>query len=74
MLALRNERYVPAYDIATTYAALGDRDQTFTWLTRAFEERSQLVAWVPWDAVFDSFRDDPRYAPLVARLAVKRPH
>jgi TolB-like protein/Tfp pilus assembly protein PilF len=66
--ALSKQRYVPAYDIATIYAALGETDETFVWLTRAFEERSQLIGWLQWDPVFDAIRTDPRYAPLVKRL------
>lgn len=68
LIALSKQRYVPAYDIATIYAALGETDRTFEWLERAFEERSQLIGWLPWDAVFDGTRADPRYAPLVRRL------
>ncbi|MDP9197598.1 MAG: hypothetical protein M3O07_00065 [Pseudomonadota bacterium] len=59
---------MPAYDIATIYAALGETDETFDWLARAFEERSQLIGWLQWDAVFDGIRTDARYAPLVKRL------
>ncbi len=68
LLAASKQRYVPAYDIATIHASLGNADQTFEWLERAFEERSQLIHWLPWDAVFDGIRADARYAPLVARL------
>lgn len=66
--ALSKQRYVSAYDIATIHAALGETDETFDWLGRAFEERSQLIGWLPWDAVFDGIRSDARYAPLVDRL------
>lgn len=68
LVALSKQSYVPAYDIATIYAALGEVDQTFDWLVRAFEERSTLVGWLPWDPVFDGIRTDARYAPLVERL------
>jgi DNA-binding winged helix-turn-helix (wHTH) protein/TolB-like protein/tetratricopeptide (TPR) repeat protein len=70
LVALSRERYVPAYDVATIYAALGDVDQTFVWLERAFDDRSTLIAWVPWDEVFDGIRRDPRYPVLVERLSV----
>jgi DNA-binding winged helix-turn-helix (wHTH) protein/TolB-like protein/Flp pilus assembly protein TadD len=64
------EQYVAAYDIATVYAALGDADETMAWLDRAVDERSQLIAWLRWDPVFDDLRHDPRYAVLVARLGL----
>jgi TolB-like protein/predicted Zn-dependent protease len=68
LVALSRERYVPAYDIATIYAALGDADRTFEWLERALAERSTLIVWLPREPVFDRYRSDPRYGPLAARL------
>lgn len=68
LLAMSRERYVPAYEIATIYAALGEKDETFRWLGRAFEDRSTLIAWLAWDPVFDGIRDDPRYRPLYEKL------
>ena len=38
------------------------------WLDRAFEERSQLIGWLRWDAVFDGIRSDARYAVLASHL------
>jgi tetratricopeptide (TPR) repeat protein len=70
LVALSRERYVSAYDTASIYATLGEVDQTFAWLERAFEERSQLMGWLPWDGAFQSIRTDPRYAELTQRLAV----
>jgi hypothetical protein len=70
LVALSSDRYVPAYDIATIYAALGDVEQTFVWLERAFEDRSPLIGWLAWDPVFDGIRSDQRYTALVQRLSV----
>ncbi len=68
LVALSKQRYESAYDIATVYAALGEADNTFQWLGRAFVERSPLSAWLRWDAVFDGIRSDARYAALATRL------
>jgi len=70
--ALARERYVPAYDIAGIHAALGNRDRAFEWLERAFDERAQLIGWLPWDAVFDGLRDDPRYPVALRRLPARQ--
>lgn len=70
--ALARERYVPAYDIAGIHAALGNRDRAFEWLGRAFDERAQLIGWLPWDAVFDGLRDDPRYPVALRRLPARQ--
>lgn len=64
---LSTQHYVSAYDVASIYAALGENDETFKWLERAFEERSPLVGWLRWDAVFDGIRTDPRYIALARR-------
>jgi len=69
LIALSKQRYVPAYDIATIHAALGETDQAFIWLERAFVDRSTLIAWLPWDPVFDGIRADPRYRVMVAKLS-----
>ena len=68
LLDLSKQRYVSAYDIATIYAALGETDKTFEWLERAFDERSTLIGWLRWDAVFDGIRSDARYAAMARRL------
>jgi hypothetical protein len=65
-------RYVSAYDIATIFAVLKDDDRALLWLERAFEERSQLIGWLPWDGVFDGIRQDPRYLELLQRLNVRK--
>ena len=72
LVALSHERYVSAYDIASIYATLGEPDQTFAWLERAFEERAQLLGWLPFDGAFDQIRADARYPDLANRLAASR--
>lgn len=63
--------YVEPYFIASVYAALGDNDQSFDWLKRAFNERSFGPAfYVNSDAQFDKLRSDPRYDELYKRLGL----
>jgi DNA-binding winged helix-turn-helix (wHTH) protein/TolB-like protein/Flp pilus assembly protein TadD len=61
-------KYVPAYLIAIVYAGLGDRDQTFAWLERAYEERYPGLTLLGNDPVFDRVRPDPRFANLMRRI------
>ena len=63
-------RYVPSYLIASIYAGLGDKDQAFGWLEKAFEERFFLLIWIKGDPRFDSLRSDARYSDLLARLGL----
>jgi TolB-like protein/Tfp pilus assembly protein PilF len=38
--------YVPPYWIAHGYAGLDDKDQTFKWLVKAYEDRSSWMRWL----------------------------
>jgi len=62
------QRYVPAYDIASVYAALGDKDDAFLWLDRAFSEPSALLGSLRADPVMEPLRGDPRYLEVERRL------
>jgi serine/threonine-protein kinase len=57
--------YAHPMDFALLYAALGERDQAFQWLRRAYEERSFLLIWINVATWYDGIRDDSRFAALV---------
>ena len=50
------------------YAGLEDKNQTFTWLQKAFDQREADLALVQVDPIFDSLRADPRYLDLLRRM------
>jgi len=62
------DRYVDAYGIAAIYAALGDKDRTFVWLSKANEQRSPQLLRFKLDPVFDKVRGDQRYNQLIETL------
>jgi serine/threonine-protein kinase len=66
--AERTRRYVPADHIAVAYAALGDRDAAFTWLDRAYTDRSGLLYDLPVLMPWDPIHSDPRWAALERRV------
>jgi DNA-binding winged helix-turn-helix (wHTH) protein/TolB-like protein/Tfp pilus assembly protein PilF len=72
LMRLATSRYVPALDIATIHASLGDRDSTFQWLERAFADRSTNIAFLEYDPSFDALRDDARFAALVERIGLRK--
>jgi tetratricopeptide (TPR) repeat protein len=67
-----NGRYVPALDIATLHASLGERDDAFRWLERAFAERSTNISFLEYDPSFDVLHEDPRFAALVQRINARK--
>jgi tetratricopeptide (TPR) repeat protein len=64
-------RESPATDIARVHAGLGDKDQAFMWLEKAFDARSGSLKDVAYEEYFDLLRDDPRYEDLVRRIGLK---
>jgi tetratricopeptide (TPR) repeat protein len=56
--------------LAHIYAELGDKDQAFMWLEKAFEERNSLMIFLKTYPTFDSLRDDPRYQNLMRRVGL----
>ena len=60
--------YVNSYSIALVYVGLGDKDQAFDWLQKAYEERSSRLTWLKVEPKFDSLRSDPRFAQLLQRV------
>ncbi len=67
---LSRRRYVMPYHIATVYTALGDKDQAFAWLQRAYDERDDRLIFLKVDAAWDSLRSDPRFADLLRRIGL----
>ena len=70
LLAISKRKCVPAYDIAAVYVGLGEKDRTFEWLAKAFEERSGFLVYIKCDRRFDGLRSDPRYEALLKRIGL----
>jgi tetratricopeptide (TPR) repeat protein len=61
-------RSVSSYEIAIIHGTLGERDQMFDWLDRAYEERSGWLAYLAVDPRLDGVRDDERFLALLAAV------
>ena len=66
----RQKGYSSAYNIATLYADLGDKDQAFRWLNTAYEERDLYLPYLRTDFVLDPLRSDPQFAELVRKVGL----
>ncbi len=64
--------YVPPYNIAIVYAGLGDKDQAFGWLDRAFEERTGYLSRLTTDPHLDDLRSDSRFGDLLRRVGLSQ--
>jgi TolB-like protein/Flp pilus assembly protein TadD len=64
-------RYVSPYTVAAIYTGLGDKDQAFKWLERAFEERDVWLMNLKVDPVFAKLRSDKRFQDLLTRAGLR---
>ncbi|MEP6706716.1 MAG: protein kinase [Pyrinomonadaceae bacterium] len=65
------QKYVSPYFIALIYTGLGEKDQAFGWLQKAYEERHPYLILINVEPVFDSLRSDPRFSDLVRSIGLK---
>lgn len=67
---LGKTRYVSPFEMASIQFALGQVEQGFRLLTKAYEDRSFEVISIKTDPKFDSFRSDPRFVKLFDQLGL----
>jgi serine/threonine-protein kinase len=67
---LANRRYVDPASIAYNYAALGDKNQTFYWLEKAYSEKAGRLQLIKIVKPMDPLRSDPRYIDLLKRMGL----
>jgi tetratricopeptide (TPR) repeat protein len=63
-----SNRYVPSYCFAIVHLALGEKDETFTWLEKDIAERSSWTVMYAIVPELDELRDDPRFKDMLKRL------
>ena len=70
-LKSRSKReFVPPAGFIWLYASLGDKDQAFAWLEKAYEERSDVITVLNEERALDPLRSDPRFLDLVRRVGL----
>lgn len=63
--------YVSPGILASSYFELGEPDEGFRWVERAYLERSNYVAYIAIDDAFNSVRSDARYLNLLRRIGLE---
>jgi DNA-binding winged helix-turn-helix (wHTH) protein/Tfp pilus assembly protein PilF len=62
------QRSISAYYIALIYAGLGEKDQAFLWLEKAYQENADGIIFLNVEPGFDGLRPDPRFQDLSRRM------
>ena len=72
MLAEMEQRskrtYVAPLSVAIIYAGLGEKDEAFASLEKAYQERDENLLHYKDAPLLDNLRSDPRFANLLRRL------
>jgi len=63
-------RTTPPFAVATYYARLGDKEQTFSWLQQSYDQRDFRLTLLSVAFEFDEMRSDPRFKELVRRIGL----
>jgi DNA-binding winged helix-turn-helix (wHTH) protein/TolB-like protein/Flp pilus assembly protein TadD len=65
-------RYVPPKHIALIYAGLGEKNEMFDWLERAYEDRDISLTFMKVEPRWDLYRADPRFLDLLRRVGLSQ--
>ena len=69
---LAQQQYVSAYELATIYLALSNKEEAFRLLAKAYAEHSFHLVNLNVSPQFESVRSDPRFQDLVRRIGLPR--
>ena len=64
------QRHVPPDVMAYFYESLGDKEQAFVWLQKAYDEHNREIVGIKTDLMWDGLRSDPRFENLVRRVGL----
>jgi serine/threonine protein kinase/tetratricopeptide (TPR) repeat protein len=67
---LSESMHVSPYDFAIIYTALGESEQAFAALERAYENRSEALVWLKVDPRLDPLRTTPEFIDLLRRVGL----
>ena len=67
---ISERQYVSPYEVAIIYAGLEEKELVFTWLERAYEDRSSWLTFLKVEPSFASIQSDARFIDLVKRVGL----
>jgi len=63
-------RSIPRFPFIWAYVGLGDNEQAFAWLEKAYQERRARMYLLNVDPLLDPLRSDPRFQDIVRRVGL----
>jgi eukaryotic-like serine/threonine-protein kinase len=71
LISLSRKRYISPVYMAIVSIGLGEKDQAFAWLEKAYADRSDWMVLLQTEPLFDPVRSDPRFQDLLRRIGVR---
>ncbi|PYU38011.1 MAG: hypothetical protein DMG54_31690 [Acidobacteria bacterium] len=68
----RQAGYIPAAAFVNGYLGLGENDEAFAWLERAYQEQSNILQFLKVHPYFDPLRDDSRFKDLLRHVGLEQ--
>lgn len=65
---LNHRRQLDPAPIVIAYVGMGDKEEAFDWLEKAYAQHSNVLARLKVDPAFDPLRNDPRFKDLLRRI------
>ncbi len=63
--------YISPFNLAGLRVLIGDLDNAFNWLEKAYAERDGGLPWLRIEEWFDTIRSDPRYLSLLKKIGLQ---
>lgn len=71
LLEQSKRKYIAGSVIAALWGALGEKDEAFVWLDKAYAERDFILVTLKVEPMFDELRSDPRFAIMLKRVGLE---
>jgi len=66
------QEYIRPFLFAKIYSALGEKDQAFEWLNKAYYDHDVSLVMILTDESIENLRSDPRYARLLKKMGLDK--
>jgi len=69
--SLESQRYVPPSNLALLSYVLGEKDEAFSWLEKAYQDHDIRLCRLKVDSKWDSMRSEPRFVEILKRIGLQ---
>jgi Flp pilus assembly protein TadD len=71
LLKLSTETYVPPYNIAVAYNAMGETEKALDYVEKGFSDRDVRMVFLKVEPQWDSLRSEPRFVDLIKQMKIE---